>query len=47
MKRFTIFKGKKKVKVIEAKDLEDAEKKANKEYPNWTEIYIGVKTENW
>lgn len=46
MKRFTIFKGKKKVKVIEAKDLEDAEKKANKVYPDWTEIYIGNRDDN-
>ena len=40
MKRFTIFKGDKKVKVIEAKDLDEAEKKANEVYPNWTDIYI-------
>lgn len=43
---FTIFAGKKKLGQIEAKDLEEAKKKAKKDYPNWSEIYIGKRKTN-
>ena len=40
---FTIFKGKKKLGTIQAKNLNDAEKVCNKKYKEWSEIYIGNK----
>jgi hypothetical protein len=44
---FTIFKGKKKLGKIQAKNLELAEKLCKKEYPDWTEIWIGDRKVNW
>lgn len=43
---FTVFVNKKKVGHIEAKNLDEAEKIGNKDYPNWTEIYIGERDAN-
>jgi hypothetical protein len=42
---FTAYKGNKKLGTLEAKDLDEAEKIGNKQYPDWTEIYIGKKKE--
>lgn len=43
---FTVFINKKRVGTIEAKNLDDSEKVADKEYPKWTEIYIGDRKDN-
>lgn len=42
---FTVYKNNKKLGTIQAKDLDEATKKANKEYPEHTEVYIGKKKE--
>jgi hypothetical protein len=37
---FIVFKGRKKLGIITAKDLDEARKIGDKQYPAWTEIYI-------
>lgn len=39
MNIFIIYKNKKQLAKIEAKDLKEAEKIANKKYPQWTDLY--------
>lgn len=43
---FIIFIDNKKVGHIQAKDLEEAKKLADINYPNWTDIYIGDRNVN-
>ena len=40
---FTVYKNDTILGVIEAADLNEAEKIGDKKYPSWTEIYIGDK----
>ena len=42
---YTVYKGNIKLGVIEAKDLDEATKIADKKYPEHTEVYIGKKKE--
>lgn len=41
----TVYKGKKKLGVIEAKNLDEATKIAEKKFPGWSEVYIGKRKE--
>jgi hypothetical protein len=41
--KFTVYKEETVLGVIEANDLDEAEKIGNKKYPKWTDIYIGEK----
>ena len=44
---FTVYKGNKKLGRIIAKDLEEAEKVANKKWKFWTDLYIKGKNNGW